>query len=97
MQLNIDLRKLFESSLRTLRYEAVGSLLVITHVQENSTSFPRCLTEPKMLDWLVVIAYADAPTPVMRDGPSKLASWQTSLGDRINKDCQRKTKTVSLR
>lgn len=33
-----------------------------------------------MLGWLVVIAHADAPAPVKRDGPRTLASWYTSLG-----------------
>jgi hypothetical protein len=80
MQLNIDLRSSFERSFGALHHGAVGSLLVMIHVQENSTSFPWCVTELKMLGWLVVIAHADAPAPVMRDGPRTLASWQTSLG-----------------
>ncbi len=33
-----------------------------------------------MLGWLVVIAHADAPAPVRRDGRRTLASWHTSLG-----------------
>ena len=33
-----------------------------------------------MLGWLVVIAHAEAPEPVKRDGTRTLASWQTSIG-----------------